>query len=240
MSQLDGYPLGTQARLKMKKSYTQKIALLALMTALIIIFCFVPITFGTISLALMILPVLIVAQVEDFKTTFALSLIMGLINYIAWFTTKAASPLAPVFQNFFVCVVSRVMIGVNAWLIRVGLEKLLLKSKLEGGKKIAAEQAIYFTSAALGTITNTLFVGAFTLLFFNGKTLSTGTAIDIKYILAWFSLNFVIEFITFAIITPPIVFALKKAHLVEDKSLNKKDILDAEVVDPQPANEIQQ
>ena len=58
----------------MKKSYTQKIALLALMTALIIIFCFVPITFGTISLALMILPVLIVAQVEDFKTTFALSL----------------------------------------------------------------------------------------------------------------------------------------------------------------------
>ena len=92
MSQLDGYPLGTQARLKMKKSYTQKIALLALMTALIIIFCFVPITFGTISLALMILPVLIVAQVEDFTTTTILSFIMGIINYIAWFTTKAASP----------------------------------------------------------------------------------------------------------------------------------------------------
>ena len=238
MSQLDGYPEGTQARLKMKKSYTQKIALLAIMTALIIIFCFVPISFGTISLALMILPVLIVAQVEDFKTTFALSLIMGLINYIAWFTTKAASPLAPVFQNFFVCVVSRVMIGVNAWLIRVGLEKLLVKSKLEGGKKIAAEQAIYFTSAALGTITNTLFVGAFTLMFFNNKQLPSGTAININYILAWFSLNFVIEFVTFAIITPPIVFALKKAHLVEDKSLNKKEILNAEE-EAQPAQEIQ-
>ena len=238
MSQLDGYPKGTQARLKMKKSYTQKIALLAIMTALIIIFCFVPISFGTISLALMILPVLIVAQVEDFKTTFALSLIMGLINYIAWFTTKAASPLAPVFQNFFVCVVSRVMIGVNAWLIRVGLEKLLVKSKLEGGKKIAAEQAIYFTSAALGTITNTLFVGAFTLMFFNNKQLPSGTAININYILAWFSLNFVIEFVTFAIITPPIVFALKKAHLVEDKSLNKKEILNAEE-EAQPAQEIQ-
>ena len=224
----------------MKKSYTKKIALLALMTALIIIFCFVPITFGTISLALMILPVLIVAQVEDFKTTVALSLIMGLINYIAWFTTKAASPLAPVFQNFCVCVISRVMIGVNAWLVRVGLEKLLNKSAIAGGKRIAAEQAIYFTSAALGTITNTLFVGAFTLMFFNNETLSNGTAINIKYILAWFSLNFVIEFITFAIITPPIVFALKKAHLVEDKNVkDKKEILEAQVVEEQPVVETQ-
>ena len=209
----------------MKKSYTKKIARLALMLALIIIFCFVPVQIGTISLALMILPVLVIAQVEDFKTTLALSLMMGLVNYIAWFTTKAASPLAPVFQNFFVCVVSRVMIGVDAWLVRVGLEKLLDKHNVEGGKRIAADQAVYFTSAAIGTITNTLFVGAFTLLFFNNKELSNGTAINIKYILAWFSINFVIEFIAFAIITPAIVFALKKAHVVEDKKIDKKAIL---------------
>ena len=208
------------------KVNTKKIALLALMLALIIIFCFVPISFGTISLALMILPVLVIAQVEDFKTTLALSAMMGLVNYIAWFTTKAASPLAPVFQNFFVCVVSRVMIGVNAWLVRVGLQKLLDKKGIEGKKRVAADQVVYFTSAALGTITNTLFVGAFTLLFFNNKELSNGTAISVEYILAWFSLNFVIEFISFAIITPPIVFALKKAHLVSDgKVINKKEIL---------------
>ena len=214
----------------MKKSYTKKIALLALMLALIIIFCFVPITFGTISLALMILPVLVIAQVEDFKTTIILSFMMGIVNYIAWFTTKAASPLAPVFQNFFVCVVARTMIGIDAWLVRVGLEKLLDKKNVSGGKRIAADQAVYFTSAAIGTITNTLFVGAFTLMFFNNKELSNGTAINIKYILAWFSLNFVIEFITFAIITPPIVFALKKAHLVEDKKLDKKAILNEEPI----------
>ena len=209
------------------KVNTKKIALLALMLALIIIFCFVPITFGTISLALMSLPVLVIAQVEDFKTTVILSFMMGMVNYIAWFTTKAASPLAPVFQNFFVCVVARVMIGVNAWLVRVGLQKLLDKKGIEGGKRIAADQAVYFTSAALGTITNTLFVGAFTLLFFNNKELSNGTSINIKYILAWFSINFVIEFISFAIITPPIVFALKKAHLVSDgKVINKKEILE--------------
>jgi len=46
--------------------------------------------------------------------------------------------------------------------------------------------------------------------------------------LAWFSINFVIEFIAFAVITPPIVFALKKAHLVSDgKKINKKEILES-------------
>ena len=212
----------------MKQTYTKKIALLALMTALIIIFCFVPITFGTISLALMILPVLIVAQVEDFTTTTILSFIMGIINYIAWFTTKAASPLAPVFQNFCVCVVSRTLIGVVAWLVRYWLQRLLDHFNVEGNKRVAADQAVYFTSAALGTITNTLFVGLFTILFFNNKELSNGTAITIEYILAWFSINFVIEFVAFAIITPPIVFALKKAHLVEDKKVDKKAILEAQ------------
>ena len=111
---------------------------------------------------------------------------------------------------------------------------------MQGGKRIALDQAVHFTSAAIGTITNTLFVGAFTLLFFNNKELSNGTAINIKYILAWFSINFVIEFITFAIITPPIVFALKKAHLVDEQKVqDKKAILEAQVVDePEVAQEV--
>ena len=218
----------------MKKSYTKKIALLALMLALIIIFCFVPISFGIVSLALMILPVLIVAQVEDFKTTAALSFMMGLINYIAWFTTKSGSFLAPVFQNFFVCVVSRTMIGIIAWLVRVGLQKLLDRFDIQGKKRIAADQAVYFTSAVLGTITNTSFVVLFTIIFFSDYILEDPatkkqTAITIEYLLGWFSLNFVIEFIVFGVITPPIVFALKKAHLVSDgKEINKKEILEAE------------
>ena len=47
----------------------RRICLVALMLALTIIFCFVPIQFGTITLALMILPTIIVAQVCDFKTS---------------------------------------------------------------------------------------------------------------------------------------------------------------------------
>lgn len=105
---------------------TKKIALLALMLALTIIFCFVPIQFGTITLALMILPTLILAQVCDFKTSLFMGVLMGLINYIAWFTTKAASPIAPIFQNPVVCLVPRMLIAVVAYWSRIGLEKLVI------------------------------------------------------------------------------------------------------------------
>ena len=53
------------------------------MLALTIIFCFVPIQFGTITLALMILPTIIVAQVCDFKTSLLMAVLMGVVNYIA-------------------------------------------------------------------------------------------------------------------------------------------------------------
>ena len=43
----------------------KNITLLALMLALTIIFCFVPVQFGTITLALMILPTIILSQVAS-------------------------------------------------------------------------------------------------------------------------------------------------------------------------------
>ncbi|MBP3291126.1 MAG: hypothetical protein J6M26_01595 [Clostridia bacterium] len=113
-----------------KMGKTKLIALLALMLALTIIFCFVPIQFGPITLALMILPTLILAQVCDFKISLFMGLMMGLINYIAWFTTKAASPIAPIFQNPLVCILPRVLIAVVAYWSRIGLEKLLLEKWL--------------------------------------------------------------------------------------------------------------
>ena len=113
-----------------KMGRTKLIALLALMLALTIIFCFVPVQFGPITLALMILPTLILAQVCDFKISLFMGLMMGLINYIAWFTTKAASPIAPIFQNPLVCILPRVLIAVVAYWSRIGLEKLLLEKWL--------------------------------------------------------------------------------------------------------------
>ncbi len=210
------------AKSKISVMTTKRIAVLSLMVALVLIFSFVPISFGTITLALMILPVLLIAQVDDFKTTAILGLFLGLINYIAWFTTKAASPLAPVFQNPLVCILPRLLIGIVSYLVGKGL-RLAVKSinrPLKKAQIAMLDNLIAGISTALGVVTNTLFVGIFTLVFFNDKTLGSGNAafvIDIEYILAWFGLNFLIEVIAFTILVPSISYALKKANLTYQK-----------------------
>lgn len=115
------------ATARSKMTRTKTIALLGLMVALTIIFCFVPIQFGPITLALMILPTLIVAQVCGAWTSVCMGIFMGLLNYVAWFTTKAASPIAPIFQNPLVCILPRVLIAVVSYWTRVGLEKLIIQ-----------------------------------------------------------------------------------------------------------------
>ena len=115
------------ATARSKMTRTKTIALLGLMVALTIIFCFVPIQFGPITLALMILPTLIVAQVCGAWTSVCMGIFMGLLNYVAWFTTKAASPIAPIFQNPLVCILPRVLIAVVSYWTRVGLETLIIK-----------------------------------------------------------------------------------------------------------------
>ena len=208
----------------METSKTKRVALISIMLALTIVFCFVPVQIGPISLAVMILPVLIIAQVEDFKMTTILSFMMGCINLIAWYTTKAASPIAPIFQNPIICIVPRTLVGVVAWLTSHGLKKLI-KPSIKKGLQITLEQGSIILSTALGVMSNTVFVGIFTLLFYNNSTLKTGVAIDIEYILAWFGLNFAVEVIAFSLLVPPIVLALKKAKLAGVKPINKQEVL---------------
>lgn len=200
----------------MKKS--KRIALMAFMLALIIIFNFVPIKFGPVTLALMILPVLIMAQMEDLKMTIATGLLLGVTNLISWYTIKAGEPLAPVFQNPLVCIVPRVMIGIVAYAVYHLLSKLLRPKygEVDGQEVLLnkkqlfiSEKAISVTATACGVLTNTLLVGLMALLLFKGQTFG-GTAINAKWIAGMFISNFVIEIIAFPIIVPAIVFALKK------------------------------
>lgn len=238
----------------------KRICLLALMLALTVIFCFVPVQFGTITLALMILPTLIVAQCCDFKTSLITGLAMGLINYVAWFTTKAASPVAPIFQNPLVCILPRVLIAVASYLTRKGLEIVFFKYAFakrhpyeyfretnntqecactnaddcfeendsaslqaerrnsainQKAKDEALRGVIYALSAAVGVVTNTLFVAIFTLLFFKDTSIAQNTVVTVDFVLAWFGLNFAIEVVAFSLITPPIVLALRASKLVK-------------------------
>lgn len=190
------------------------------MLALTAIFCFVPFTIGPVTLGIMILPTLILAQVEDFKTTALCALFMGIINLIAWYTTKSALITAPIFRNPIVCIVPRFLIGVVSYGVAHGLGKLLkpkyspdadpaIRKPLNEKALATGKVTISAVAALSGVITNTLFVGLFTVLFFNGQAFGENV-IGLKYILGLFGVNFAIEAAAFTILTPPIVAAIEK------------------------------
>ena len=129
----------------------------------------------------------------------------------------------------------RTLVGVVAWLTSHGLKKLI-KPSIKKGLQITLEQGSIILSTALGVMSNTVFVGIFTLLFYNNSTLKTGVAIDIEYILAWFGLNFAVEVIAFSLLVPPIVLALKKAKLAGVKPINKQEVLNKDVEDVSTVN----
>ena len=215
---------------------SKNLAILSLMLALTIFFCFFPISFGTVTLAFMILPLLIIAQGYDFKMTIILAVLMATVNQIAWFSTKAASPMAPIWQNPLVCMVPRILIGVVSYFVGFGLRKLLLRPKYritKDGREIVNQKQIYAldgvisgVSTALGVVTNTFFCGMFTVLLYNGRILTNGTKISLELILTWFGINFLIEIISFSILVPPIIVALRQARLVPAPKMGKEIILD--------------
>ncbi|MGN0771337.1 MAG: ECF transporter S component [Christensenellales bacterium] len=201
-------------------SKSKRIALMAFMLALIIIFNFVPISFGPVTLGLMILPVLIMAQMEDLKMTIVTGLLLGITNLISWYTVKAGALLAPVFQNPLVCIFPRVMIGIVSYCVYHLLMKLVKPKWTEiDGEQVMlnkkqvfiSEKAISVVATACGVLTNTLLVGLMALVLFKGQTFGE-TAISAQWIATLFSVNFVIEVIAFPIIVPAIVFALKKIN----------------------------
>ncbi len=205
---------------------SKNLAILALMLALTIFFCFYPIVFpGGVTLALMIFPLLIVAQGYDIKMTSILAVMMALVNQIAWYTTKAGHVMAPIWQNPLVCMVPRIAIGIVSYYMGKGLRKLFLHPVyctdasgariLTNKKEIEAKDfAISAASTAVGVFTNTALCGLFAIICYNGKVLSDNTMVTIEFILTWFSINFVIEIISFSALIPPIVMALRKAKLI--------------------------
>ncbi|MDE7215808.1 MAG: hypothetical protein K2O08_03270 [Clostridia bacterium] len=216
---------------------SKNLAIMALMLALTIFFCFQPIPIpGGVTLAFMILPLLIVAQGYDFKMTISLAVLMATINQIAWYSTKAASPMAAIWQNPLVCMVPRILIGVASYFMGYGLRKAFLHPKYKidanGTRNLvntaqiyAKDSAISAASTAVGVVVNTFFCGFFAVLLYNGKILTNGTKISIEYILTWFGINFLIEIISFTVIVPPIILALRKARLVPQPTMGSEIIL---------------
>lgn len=201
-----------------------RITVLAVLFALSIVFNFVPISFGPVNIALLLLPIIICAQLEDFKMTIITATFTGLMSCIAFWSIKAGTPLAPVFQNPLISVFPRIMVGVVAYFVSKGLTALDLKLSLKknSGEKLAVkatkENLISACSSALATLTNTLLVLLFIFLIYNGKTLKNGMAVSNEVIAGLITVNFAIEVIAFTILIPPITFALSRVITHNNKT----------------------
>lgn len=230
----------------MKKSH--RIALLAFELALIVIFSLMPINLGAASLALTLLPVLVIALTQDFKTAVFGGLIMGLTSLVGAFTVGAASLTAPLFRNPLVSVIPRMCVPAVAWAVNRGLvalsrkvyglkakkvrDETTAKSEEQGTDEtdaslkgettdISVNEKAPFTlkkpwrvlidgvSAALGVCANTALVLGMIWLLYRGKTVGD-SAITPEFMMGLVSLNFVIEVVVMTVLTPPIVYAIRK------------------------------
>lgn len=247
----------------MKKS--KRIAILALLLALTVILSVIPIRVSSATLALTLLPVLVLALTQDFLTGLLGGLVMGVTSLVMAFTVGAGSPTAPIFQNPLVSVLPRLFVPVAAFVVMRGLSALAkhirrkkfpvstaAESYVSVSENIPAEDAYDETDAnpadctadkrsadtengighadtakkdelprllqalidgvacLAGVLTNTGLVLGIMWAVYGGKSVND-TLISPEFMTAMLSINFVIEVVLFPLITPPVIYAVRKS-----------------------------
>lgn len=244
----------------LKKS--KRIAILALLLALTVILSVIPIRVSSATLALTLLPVLVLALTQDFLTGLLGGLVMGVTSLVMAFTVGAGSPTAPIFQNPLVSILPRLFVPVVAFSVMKGLsalaKRIRRKRSHEGleaaepvsedipaeraydgacadgspdedgagadGAQSAADadaakkdelprllQALTDGVACLaGVLTNTGLVLGMMWALYGGKSVND-TLISPEFMTAMLSINFVIEVVLFPLITPPVIYAVRKS-----------------------------
>lgn len=157
-----------------------------------------------VSLALGLVPVLLAAQIYGPKIGAICGGFFGITSLAIAVIYSSAIPLYSVAINPLVSVLPRILVGVVSGLV-------FEKFKNKTNKKKTALASVVSTVA--GVLTNTVLFLGFFFLFAGGKTYG-GVTVDFKWILASVvSLNAAIELVSFSVICPAIVLALKKSSL---------------------------
>ena len=200
------------SKAKTQSAKTLRITQLGVLSAIIIAMTFVPyigyINFGGLSITLIHIPVIIGAVVLGPSA----GAILGGIWGLACLAKAILAPPSPIegaiFWNPFVSVFPRILAGLVAGAIFALIIKHSKRDEVASG-----------TAAVLGTVTNTVLVMGSIYLFFGGKlgkelkitAISFGGLL--KYILAAFTVNALIEIVVAVVLTIPICKALRKANL---------------------------
>ena len=151
---------------------TRRVALLAVMLALVVVLSFLPLNLGAAVLALTILPVLVVALTQDLLTSAAAGLLMGLTSCLMAYTVNAGTLTAPMFQNPLVSVLPRVFVPLVVFGARTGLSAAVATVSRRHSLSARAEKTCFaaadYVSAALGVVTNTALVLGMIWLVYGG------------------------------------------------------------------------
>lgn len=211
------------AKRKFAAKSAGKIAVLAMLFALEVVFICVPVSVSGVSLAMCIVPVLIAALVQSFGITMILTLIMALGLWASAFVS--ASPFAAIFRNPLVGIFPRIAVGAVAYGIYHGLLKLagkklsLLDSvkagqpdyKVSKAKSAAMKTGFSMAACMLGTLTNTALVSLMIWLCYVVGDMKIDSNLPVAFFEGAVIVNAVIEAVAFTLIVPPIAAAVSKA-----------------------------
>ncbi len=199
----------------MKNKHLLAMVKLAMLVALLMIFCFTPIGFlkiGIVEITFNMIPVVIGAIVIGPAAGAFLGALFGAASFWQCFGQSTFGTLLFGVNPFFtvlICFVPRILAGL--------IPGLIFRAMTKKKDNIAA----YFVSAAVGSLTNTvLFVGGFCLLF---KDTMLGMASDnglspLAFIATAFLLNAAVELVA----NTAIVAAVSKAVTKAEKSKSKE------------------
>ncbi|MDE6550144.1 MAG: hypothetical protein K2M44_01415 [Clostridia bacterium] len=229
---------------KSSRKSAGKVAVLAMLLALVIIFICVPVSISGISLAMCLVPILISALVQSFGITAILTLIMAIGLWASAFVS--ASPVAAIFRNPLVGIVPRLAVGLVAYGLYHGLLRLA-SSYLNGYDAVKPGDAEYkqakskayamragFAIAAclLGTLSNTLLVSLNIWLCYIVGNMPIDSNLPMAFFEGAVVINAVIEAVAFTVLVPPIAAAIDKAgYGIKSKRKLKRAPVDKELGD---------
>ncbi len=191
---------------------------LAMLVALLMIFCFTPIGFlkiGIVEITFNMIPIVIGAIVIGPVAGALLGALFGAASFWQCFGQSSFGMLLFGVNPFFtavICFVPRILAGL--------LPALIFRAMTRKKDSIAA----YFVAAAVGSLTNTvLFVGGFCLLF---KDTMLGMASDnglspLAFIATAFLLNAAVELVANTAIATAVSKAVTKAEKSKSKEYTK-------------------
>lgn len=193
----------TEKTAKGKYTRAQLLTINALLCAIIVIFLIFP-ALGPVKLAFIpIVAVIISTELVGLKNGIFSGFFFGLVSFVSSYISPSLLSLA--FHNPLISIVPRILIGVATYYASKGASKLFPKLN---------PVFSYAAGSAAAVITNTSLVLGAILLFHYGTTFSfNGVSAQIgwQWLTAILLTNSVIELAICTLITPPIVYALKKA-----------------------------